>query len=142
MVQYFSFQNQIEEMVSNYPSENHTAFRVNDQRRYSMYFHRCMAYKLMLRYEQENNLRFDWVVLVRLVILLIRRSHICIQTLIFFPIFKFSSLESYLLNILRVVLHFFPYFAVLGCRLAGACDAHNVVCKRSSMGDRDGICVV
>lgn len=80
VVQYFSFDNQIEEMKTNYPGWNHTVFRENDQRRffhishisnnknkrYSMFFHRCMAYKLALRYEQQHGIRFDWVVLVRL----------------------------------------------------------------------------
>ena len=31
-----------------------------------MYYHRCMAYKAVLKYEQEHNMKFDWVVLVRL----------------------------------------------------------------------------
>ena len=83
VIQYFSFDNQIEEMKMNYPGWNHTVFRENDQRRYSiifhylhnnnnnnnrysMFFHRCMAYKLALRYEQQHQIRFDWVVLVRL----------------------------------------------------------------------------
>ena len=66
-MQYFSFRNQVEEMRRNYPSVNHSVFRVNDQRRYSMYYHRCMSYKLMRKYEQEHDIRFDWVVLVRLV---------------------------------------------------------------------------
>ena len=66
VVQYFSFNSQIDEMKSNYPGWNHTVFRVNDQRRYSMFYHRCMAYKLATRYEIDHGIRFDWVVLVRL----------------------------------------------------------------------------
>ena len=67
VVEYFSFKDQLQEMQRNYPSWNHTVFRVNDQRRYSMFYHRCMSYRLMLRYEKEHNTSFDWVVLVRLV---------------------------------------------------------------------------
>lgn len=66
VVQYFSFSNQVEEMKLNYPGLDHAVFRENDRRRYSMFYHRCMAYKLMTKYEKDNNLRFDWVVLVRL----------------------------------------------------------------------------
>jgi hypothetical protein len=66
VVQYFSFSNQLEEMELNYPGLEHAVYRQNDRRRYSMFFHRCMAYKLMLQYEKENDIRFDWVVLVRL----------------------------------------------------------------------------
>ena len=66
VVQRFSFSDQIQEMQLNYPGWNHTVYRENDQRRYSMFFHRCMAYKLALQYEKEHDIRFDWVVLVRL----------------------------------------------------------------------------
>ena len=31
-----------------------------------MYYHRCMAYRMVQRYEAAQNMRFDWVVLVRL----------------------------------------------------------------------------
>ena len=31
-----------------------------------MFYHRSMSYKLMLSYEQKHNIKFDWVVLVRL----------------------------------------------------------------------------
>ncbi len=65
-VQHFSFNDQISEMKQNYPGERHTVFRENDQRRYSMFYHRCMAYKMATKYEQEHNIVFDWVVLVRL----------------------------------------------------------------------------
>ena len=64
-VEFFSFSKQIEDMQRLHPEEIHTAFRENDLRRYSMFFHRCQAYKLALEYEKENNMRFDWVVLVR-----------------------------------------------------------------------------
>eukprot|EP01036_Dinobryon_divergens_P031159 gene31159-40515_t len=66
LVQHFSFSNQLEEMEQNYPGLDHAVYRQNDRRRYSMFFHRCMAYKLMLQYEKDNDIRFDWVVLVRL----------------------------------------------------------------------------
>ena len=66
VIQRFSFNNQIEEMKRNYPGWNHTVYRENDQRRYSMFYHRCMGYKLALKYELEHGIRFDWVVLVRL----------------------------------------------------------------------------
>jgi hypothetical protein len=61
----FSFSNQEIEMKLNHPQPIHTVFRENDQRRYSMFYHRCQAYKLMLAYEKEHNVRFDWVVLAR-----------------------------------------------------------------------------
>ncbi len=64
-VEFFSFSKQIEDMQRLHPEDIHTAFRENDLRRYSMFFHRCQAYKLALEYEKENNMRFDWVVLVR-----------------------------------------------------------------------------
>jgi len=64
-VEFFSFSKQIEDMQRLHPEAIHTAFRENDLRRYSMFFHRCQAYKLALEYEKENNMRFDWVVLVR-----------------------------------------------------------------------------
>ena len=66
VVEYFAFANQIEDMKKNYPGMDHKVFREMDTRRYSMYFHRCMAYKLMLRYELEQAIQFDWVILVRL----------------------------------------------------------------------------
>lgn len=65
-VKWFSLSNQIEEMKRLYPSSVHTIFRENDQRRYSMFFHRCRAYKLVLHYEEQRAVKFDWVILVRL----------------------------------------------------------------------------
>jgi hypothetical protein len=65
-VEYFRFSEHIEEMQRLYPGDSHTAFRENDLRRYSMFFHRCMAYKMAAAYEVERGIRFDWVVLVRL----------------------------------------------------------------------------
>lgn len=65
-VQYFSLQNQIEEMKRYYPGEAHEVFRNNDLRRYSMFFQRCMGYKLVQAYEREHHMTFDWVVLIRL----------------------------------------------------------------------------
>ena len=65
-ITWFSFANQIEEMKANYPGPEHEVIRENDQRRYSMFFHRCMAYKMAQKYEKSHNIRFDWVVLVRL----------------------------------------------------------------------------
>jgi len=64
-VEFFSFSNQSIDMQRLHPEPIHTAFRENDLRRYSMFFHRCQAYKLAMQYEKENNMRFDWVVLVR-----------------------------------------------------------------------------
>ena len=66
ILERFSYSDQVEEMKRFYPTEIHTVFRENDQRRYSMFYHRCRAYELMLRYERENNVRFDWVVLARI----------------------------------------------------------------------------
>lgn len=66
VVEHFSFADQIEEMKANYPGESHAVFREMDTRRYSMYFHRCMAYKLMTKYEVDHSMKFDWVILVRL----------------------------------------------------------------------------
>jgi hypothetical protein len=65
IVERFSYSEQVEEMKRLYPQPIHTVFRENDQRRYSMFYHRCRAYELMLRYEKEHNVRFDWVVLGR-----------------------------------------------------------------------------
>jgi hypothetical protein len=65
-VQYFSFDDQIEEMKAVYPGWMHEVYRENDLRRYSMYFHRCLAYRMALAYEMRHNITFDWVVLVRL----------------------------------------------------------------------------
>jgi len=65
-LEYFSLSTQEEEMKKNFPSEIHTVFRENDLRRYSMYYHRCMGYRLAMDYEQEHHIRFDWVALIRL----------------------------------------------------------------------------
>ena len=65
-IEYFSFVNQEEEMQRSYSGDLHTIYRENDLRRYSMFYHRSMSYKLMLAYEQEHNITFDWVVLTRL----------------------------------------------------------------------------
>jgi len=65
-IEYFSLSTQLDEMRKVYPDPVHEVFRMNDRRRYSMYFHRCMAYRMVLRYEEEHRMKFDWVVLVRL----------------------------------------------------------------------------
>ena len=65
-IEYFSFADQEEEMKRTYQGDLHTIYRENDLRRYSMFYHRSMSYKLMLSYEQEHNVTFDWVVLTRL----------------------------------------------------------------------------
>lgn len=65
-IDYFSFANQTTDMKMNYPGRLHTMYRENDQRRYSMFYHRCMAYKMVQKYEKQNNMRFDWIVLARL----------------------------------------------------------------------------
>lgn len=65
-VDFFSFSNQSQEMQALYPEPIHRVFRENDLRRYSMFFHRCMAYRMVTDYEHANNMKFDWVVLVRL----------------------------------------------------------------------------
>ena len=65
-ITYFSLATQFEEMIANFPGDVHTVFRENDQRRYSMFFHRCMAYRMVLKYELAHQMKFDWVVLVRL----------------------------------------------------------------------------
>ena len=66
VIEYASLANEIEEMRLNYPGERHEAFRLNDRRRYSMYFQRCMTYKMVLAYDKEHNIRFDWVIMARL----------------------------------------------------------------------------
>ena len=66
VIESFKLSTQIEEMQRYYPQPIHTVFRENDNRRYSMFFHRCRAYRLMLKYEVDHNMTFDWVVLVRL----------------------------------------------------------------------------
>lgn len=66
VVQYISIDNQSAEMEYHFPSLRHRVFRVNDRRRYSMFYNRYMAYRLVLSYEKENNMKFDWVVLARL----------------------------------------------------------------------------
>lgn len=65
-VEYFKLSTQLEEMQANFPSLRHSIFRENDLRRYSMFYHRCMAYLLALKYEHDHGIKFDWVVLVRL----------------------------------------------------------------------------
>jgi hypothetical protein len=65
-ITHFSFTTQEADMIRDYPGIAHKVYRENDQRRYSMYYHRCTAYKMMLEYEVENKMTFDWVVLVRL----------------------------------------------------------------------------
>jgi hypothetical protein len=65
-VDFFSFSNQTIDMERDFPSPIHTVFRENDQRRYSMFYHRCKAYQMVLEYEQQHRMKFDWVVLVRL----------------------------------------------------------------------------
>ena len=65
IIERFSYTTQVEEMKRLFPQPIHTVFRENDQRRYSMFYHRCRAYELMLNYEKENNIKFDWVVLGR-----------------------------------------------------------------------------
>lgn len=65
-VQYFSLSTQQEEMKKHFPQMIHRVFRENDQRRYSMFYHRCMGYRLALEYEREHGIRFDWVALIRL----------------------------------------------------------------------------
>jgi hypothetical protein len=66
VIESFKLSTQIEEMQRYYPQPIHTVFRENDNRRYSMFYHRCRAYRLMLKYEVDHNMTFDWVVLVRL----------------------------------------------------------------------------
>jgi len=66
VVESYLLSTQIEEMKKHHPEPIHKVFRENDNRRYSMFYHRCRAYKLMLKYEIEHNIKFDWVMLVRL----------------------------------------------------------------------------
>jgi hypothetical protein len=65
-VEYFYLKNEEEEMKKYYPGVAHAVFRENDRRRYSMFFNRVMGYRLVLDYEKKNNMKFDWVVLIRL----------------------------------------------------------------------------
>eukprot|EP01038_Epipyxis_sp_PR26KG_P010502 gene10502-14113_t len=65
-IQTFSFATQIDEMKKEFPSDVHRVYRENDQRRYSMFFQRSMSYRMVLEYEKNHNMIFDWVVLVRL----------------------------------------------------------------------------
>ena len=66
VVQRFSFSSQEEEMIARFPSVVHKLYRENDRRRYSMFFHRSMAYEMAMKYETVHNIRFDWVTLIRL----------------------------------------------------------------------------
>jgi hypothetical protein len=66
VVEYFTLAHEEEDMKKHYPGTAHRVFRENDRRRYSMFFHRCMGYKLVLNYERAKNIKFDWVVLIRL----------------------------------------------------------------------------
>ena len=66
VIESFKLSTQIEEMQRYYPQPIHTVFRENDNRRYSMFFHRCRGYQLILKYEVDHNMTFDWVMLVRL----------------------------------------------------------------------------
>jgi hypothetical protein len=65
-IQYFSLSKQLEEMRKEFPTMIHRVFQENDLRRYSMFFHRCMAYRMALAYEKEHNIKFDWIALTRL----------------------------------------------------------------------------
>lgn len=65
-VEYFRLSTQLDEMRKLFPSMIHRVFQENDQRRYSMFFHRCMAYRMVVEYEKKHNMRFDWVALTRL----------------------------------------------------------------------------
>ena len=65
-VQYFSYKDQVFSMQTQFPGLLHSIVRENDQRRYSMFFHRSMAYRMVLKYELAHQMEFDWVVLVRL----------------------------------------------------------------------------
>lgn len=65
-VEYFSLSNQEDEMKRNFPQTIHRIFRENDKRRYSMFYHRCMGYRLAQEFEKEHKIRFDWVTLIRL----------------------------------------------------------------------------
>ena len=65
-IEYFTFSTQLIEMERLYPEKIHSVFRKNDLRRYSMFYHRCQGYKLATNYEEEHNIVFDWIVLVRL----------------------------------------------------------------------------
>lgn len=65
-IEYFSLSDQLKEMKKEFPEMVHRVFQENDRRRYSMFFHRCMAYRMVLEYEKEHDMRFDWVALIRL----------------------------------------------------------------------------
>jgi hypothetical protein len=65
-VRYFRLSEQEEEMKRNFPNPIHRVFRENDLRRYSMFYHRCMGYRLAREWEEEHGMRFDWVALIRL----------------------------------------------------------------------------
>lgn len=56
-IEYFKLSTQDDEMKRNFPSLTHTIFRENDHRRYSMFYHRCMAYRLVTAFEQEEGIR-------------------------------------------------------------------------------------
>jgi len=49
VIEYYKLSTQIEEMQRYYPGEAHKVFRENDNRRYSMFFQRCRAYRLRLK---------------------------------------------------------------------------------------------
>ena len=66
IVEFFSLSNQEEEMRHNFAGVAHDVYRQHDLRRYSMFYHRSMAYKLAMRYERDHRMTFDWAVLVRL----------------------------------------------------------------------------
>jgi hypothetical protein len=66
IIEWFTLENQESEMKKHFPSFDHQIFRTFDQRRYSMFYHRSMGYRLVLKYESEHNMKFDWVVLIRL----------------------------------------------------------------------------
>lgn len=52
--------------LSNRSSVFKNIYRDFDSRRFSMYFHRWSAYKMMLKEESERGLKYDWVVHARL----------------------------------------------------------------------------
>ena len=63
---HFNLSTQLEEMRKYHSGIRHRVFQENDLRRYSMYFHRSMGYRMAREYEAEHGIRFDWVALIRL----------------------------------------------------------------------------
>ena len=60
-VVYFNLTDDHTHMLREFGDENdHEVFRSFDPRRYSMYFHRCLVYRMATAYAKEHGFEYDW----------------------------------------------------------------------------------